>query len=54
MLVDKKGNLEIVFLDKETKYFYSLVEVNSEELAKGLKEISQEIATRLLLQKEQR
>ncbi len=54
MLVDKNRNLEIVFLDKETKYFYSLVEVNSAELAKGLKEISQEIATRLLLQKEQR
>jgi hypothetical protein len=53
-LIDKKRNLEIVFVDKESKYYYSLVEVNSEELAKGLNEISKEIATRLQLQKEQR
>jgi hypothetical protein len=54
MLVDKDRNLEIVFVDKASKYYYSLVEVNSAELAKGLKEISQEIAARLQLQKEQR
>jgi len=52
-LVDKNSNLEIVFVDKEGKY-YSLVEVDSAELANGLKEISKEIATRLQLQKEQR
>jgi hypothetical protein len=52
-LVDKKSNLEIAFVDKEGKY-YSLVEVDSAELAKGLEKISKEIATRLKLQKEQR
>ncbi len=53
-MVDKNRNLEIVFLDRESKYYYSLVEVESAELAKGLKEISTEIATRLQLQKDQR
>jgi hypothetical protein len=52
-LVDKNSNLEIAFVDKEGKY-YSLDEVDSVELAKGLEKISKEIATRLKLQKEQR
>jgi hypothetical protein len=52
-LVNKNGNLEISFVDKEGKY-YSLDEVDSAELAKGLEKISKEIATRLKLQKEQR
>ncbi len=53
MLVDKNRNLELVFVDKEGK-FYSLAEVESTELAKGLEKISKEIAKRLQLQKEQR
>jgi hypothetical protein len=52
-LVDKNRNLELVFIDKEGK-FYSLTEVDSVELAKGLEKISKEIAARLQLQKEQR
>ena len=50
-LVEKK--LELGFIDKEGK-FYTLVEVNSAELAGGLEKISKEIAARLQLQKEQR
>ncbi len=50
-MIDKK--LELIFVDKEGK-FYSIDEVNSVELAKGLERLSQEIATRLRLQKEQR
>jgi hypothetical protein len=45
--------LEIGFIDEDGK-FYPLTEVKSLELAKGLEKISQEIATRLRLQKEQR
>jgi hypothetical protein len=52
-LVDRNMNLELAFIDKEGKY-YSLSEVNSAELAKGLEKISREIAARLQLQKEQR
>jgi hypothetical protein len=52
-LGDKNRNLELAFIDKEGK-IYPLDEVNSAELAKGLKMISREIATRLRLQKEQR
>ena len=52
-LVDKNKNLELAFIDKEGK-FYSLTEVDSVELAKGLEKISKEIAARLQLQKEQR
>ena len=48
---DKK--LDLVFLDKEGNY-YPIDDVNSVALAKGLERISQEIATRLRLQKEQR
>ena len=53
ILVNKNRNLELVFIDKEGK-FYPLNEVNSAELAKGLEKISKEIAARLALQKEQR
>ncbi len=52
-MADKEGNLKLRFMDKKGK-IYSLPEVESAELAKGLEEISQEIATRLRLQKEQR
>ena len=52
-MVNKNKNLELVFVDKENK-FYPLAEVDSTELAKGLEKISQEIAKRLQLQKEQR
>jgi hypothetical protein len=52
-LVNRNRNLELVFIDKEGK-FYPLDEVNSAELAKGLEKISKEIETRLQLQKEQR
>lgn len=48
---DKK--LELVFIDKEGNY-YSIDDVDSVALAKGFEKISQEIATRLRLQKEQR
>ena len=48
---DKK--LELVFIDKEGNY-YSIDDVDSVVLAKGFEKISQEIATRLRLQKEQR
>ena len=52
-MVDKNRNLELAFIDKDGK-FYSLTEVESVELAKGLEKISKEIAARLQLQKEQR
>ena len=45
--------LELIFTDQEGK-FYPIDEVDSIELAKGFERISQEIATRLRLQKEQR
>jgi hypothetical protein len=51
IVIDKK--LELVFLDKDGK-FYPLAEVDSVELAKGLENISKEIAARLQLQKDQR
>ncbi len=51
IMIDKK--LELIFMDKEGK-FYPIDEVNGVELAKGLEKLSQEIATRLRLQKEQR
>ncbi len=53
ILVNKNRNLELVFIDKEGK-FYPLNEVDSAELAKGLEKISKETAARLALQKEQR
>ncbi|MCW4006272.1 MAG: hypothetical protein NWF04_06740 [Candidatus Bathyarchaeota archaeon] len=45
--------LELVFIDQDGK-FYPIDEVDSTELAVGFERISQEIATRLRLQKEQR
>jgi hypothetical protein len=45
--------LELVFIDQDGK-FYPPDGVDSTELAKGLERLSQEIATRLRLQKEQR
>lgn len=50
-MINKK--LELIFVDEGGK-FHPLDEVGSVELAKGLEKISQEIATRLRLQKEQR
>jgi len=52
-LVDRNRNLELAFIDKEGR-LYSLAEVDSAELAKGLEKVSREIAARLRLQKEQR
>ncbi len=52
-MVVRNRNLQIGFIDKEGKV-YSLAEVDSAELAKGLEKISKEIAARLQLQKEQR
>ena len=49
-----KGKLELVFIDKEGKW-YPLDEVDRDELAQGLREkISKEVAKRLQLLKEQR
>ena len=45
--------LELVFIDKEGKW-YPLDEVDRADLAKGLEEISREVAKRLQLLKEQR
>jgi hypothetical protein len=50
-MINKK--LELVFIDKEGK-FYPIDEVDSAALATGLKKLSEEIETRLRLQKEQR
>jgi hypothetical protein len=50
---DMTDEKEIAFTDKEGKV-YPITEVDSVELANGLKRISEEIATRLRLQKEQR
>jgi hypothetical protein len=44
---------ELVFIDKEGKW-YPLDEVDQDELAQGLEKISQEVAKRLQLLKEQR
>ena len=49
----RQRKLELVFIDKDGKW-YPLDEVNSEELAEGLEQLSKETAKRLLLQKEQR
>ncbi len=45
--------LEIVFTDKEGKW-YPLDEVDHETLAEGLRKVTEEVAKRLQLQKEQR
>ncbi len=54
IMVNKKtGKLEIVFIDKEGKW-YPLDEVDREDLAVGLEKVSKEVAKRLQLLKEQR
>jgi hypothetical protein len=45
--------LEIVFTDKAGKW-YPLDEVDHETLAEGLRKVTEEVAKRLQLQKEQR
>ena len=54
IMVNKKaGKLEIVFIDKEGKW-YPIDEVDREDLAGGLEKVSKEVAKRLQLLKEQR
>jgi hypothetical protein len=54
IMVNKKaGKLEIVFIDKEGKW-YPIDEVDREDLATGLEKLSREVAKRLQLLKEQR
>ena len=53
-MVDKKnGKLEIVFIDKEGKWF-PIDEVDQKDLADGLEKVSKEVAKRLQLLKDQR
>jgi len=53
-MVNKKvGKLEIVFIDKERKW-YPIDEVDREDLAEGLEKVSKEVAKRLQLLKDQR
>jgi hypothetical protein len=49
----EKRKLELAFIDKHRKA-YPLNEGTREDLARGLEEISKEVAKRLLLLKEQR
>jgi hypothetical protein len=49
----KAGELEIVFIDKEGKW-YPIDEVDSEDLAEGLEKVSKEVAKRLQMVKDQR
>ena len=54
IMVDKKnGKLEIVFIDKEGKWF-PIDEVDQKDLADGLEKVSKEVAKRLQLLKDQR
>jgi hypothetical protein len=54
IMVNKKdGRLEIVFIDKEGKW-YPIDEVDQKDLADGLEKVSKEVAKRLQLLKEQR
>ena len=53
MVNRKVGKLEIVFIDKEGKW-YPLDEVDREDLAEGLEKVSKEVAKRLQLLKDQR
>ena len=54
IMVNKKGGkLEIVFIDKEGKW-YPIDEVDREDLAEGLEKVSKEVAKRLQLLKDQR
>jgi len=53
-MVDKKaGKLEIVFIDKDGKW-YPIDEVDQVDLAVGLEKVSKEVAKRLQLLKDQR
>jgi hypothetical protein len=49
----KVGKLEIVFIDKDGKW-YPIDEVNREALAEGFEKVSKEVAKRLQLLKDQR
>jgi hypothetical protein len=53
MVNRKVGKLEIVFIDKEGKW-YPIDEVDREDLAEGLEKFSKEVAKRLQLLKDQR
>jgi hypothetical protein len=53
MINKKVGKLEIVFIDKEGKW-YPIDEVDREDLADGLEKVSKEVAKRLQLLKDQR
>ena len=53
MVNKKTGKLEIVFIDKEGKW-YPLDEVDQADLAEGLEKVTKEVAKRLQLLKEQR
>jgi len=50
---NKVGKLEIVFIDKEGKW-YPIDEVDRENLAEGLEKVTKEVAKRLQLLKDQR
>jgi hypothetical protein len=49
----KVGKLEIVFIDKEGKW-YPIDEVDHEDLVEGLEKVTKEVAKRLQLLKDQR
>jgi hypothetical protein len=53
MVNRKMGKLEVVFIDKEGKW-YPIDEVDEEDLAEGLGKVSKEVAKRLQLLKDQR
>ena len=53
MLNRKAGKLEIVFIDKEGKW-YPIDEVDHEDLVEGLEKVTKEVAKRLQLLKDQR
>ena len=53
MVNRKVGKLEIVFIDKEGKW-YPIDEVDQLDLAEGLEKVSKEVAKRLQLLKDQR
>jgi hypothetical protein len=53
MVNRKAGKLEIVFIDKEGKW-YPLDEVDQADLAEGLEKVTKEVAKRLQLLREQR
>jgi hypothetical protein len=53
MVNRKAGKLEIVFIDKEGKW-YPIDEVDHEDLVEGLEKVTKEVAKRLQLLKDQR